>query len=134
MANNKHYTNGQHNTFELIERYTANQKGQAGFYIGNVVKYLCRYNRKGSAQQDLEKALDYMQQLDKMRASHQWQGAPFQPIELDINDFITCRTLTETNLLVTTMQYLYLYVNKPMLSDSLVIEKNIKKLQKMVDK
>lgn len=134
MANNKHYTNGQHNTFELIERYTANQKGQPAFYIGNVVKYLCRYNRKGTAMQDLEKALDYMQHLDQMRASHQWSGGSFQPIELDINDFITCRTLTETNLLVTTLQYLYLYVHNPMLSDSLVIEKNIKKLQKMVDK
>lgn len=134
MANNKHYTNGQHNTFELIERYIANQKGQPAFYIGNVVKYLCRYNRKGTAMQDLEKALDYMQHLDQLRANHQWQGGQFQPIEIDINDFITCRTLTETNLLVTTMQCLYLYVHKPMLSDSLVIEKNIKKLQKMVDK
>ena len=84
--------------------------------------------------QDLEKALDYMQHLDKMRAERKWNGTPFKPIELDINDYITCRTLTETNLLITTMQYLYLYVHKPMLSDSLVIEKNIKKLQKMVDK
>lgn len=134
MANNKHYTNGQHNTFELIERYTNGQKGQPAFYIGNIVKYLCRYNRKGTPMQDLEKALDYMQLLDKMRASHQWNGGAFQPIELDIQDFITCRTLTETNILVTTLQYLYLYAYKPMLSDSLVIEKNIKKLQKMVDK
>lgn len=134
MANNKHYTNGQHNTFELIECYTANQKGLAGFYIGNVVKYLCRYNRKGSAQQDLEKALDYLQQLDQLRVAHKWNGALYQPIELDINDFITCRTLIETNILVTTMQYLYLYVHRPMLNDSLVIEKNIKMIQKMLDK
>lgn len=134
MANNKHYTNGQYNTFEIIERYTSGNVGQPAFYIGNIVKYLCRYNRKGTAMQDLEKALDYMQHLDKMRAEHKWNGTPFKPIEIDINDYITCRTLTETNLLVTTMQYLYLYVHKPMLSDSLVIEKNIKKLQKMVDK
>lgn len=134
MANNTHYTNGTLNTFDIIERYTKNQKDQQAFYIGNVVKYLCRYNRKGTPQQDLEKALDYLAQLDNLRQAHKWTGAEFEPINIEISDYITCRTLTETNLLVTTMQYLYLYVHKPMLSDYFVIEKNIKKLQKMVDK
>lgn len=134
MANNTHYTNGQHNTFELIERYTSGNVGQPAFYIGNIVKYLCRYNRKGTPQQDLEKALDYLTQLDNLRQAHKWSGAKLEPISLEISDYITARTLTETNLLVTTMQYLYLYVHKPMLSDYFVIEKNIKKLQKMVDK
>lgn len=134
MANNKHYTNGQHNTFELIECYTNGQKGQPAFYIGNIVKYLCRYNRKGTPMQDLEKALDYMQHLDKMRAEHKWNGAPFQPINKEITNYITCNSYTEQGILTITFQYLYLYVHKPMLSDSLVIEKYIKKLQKMVDK
>lgn len=134
MANNKHYTNGTLNTFDIIERYTKNQKDQQAFYIGNVVKYLCRYNRKGTPMQDLEKALDYLTQLDNLRQAHKWSGAMFEPITLDIQDYITCRTLTETNLLVTTLQYLYLYVHKPILSDYFVIEKNIKKLQKMIDK
>lgn len=134
MANNTHYTNGILNTFEIIERYTKNQKDMQAFYIGNVVKYLCRYNRKGTATQDLDKALDYLEHLEQLRVAHKWNSATFEPIELNINDYITCRTLTETNLLVTTMQYFYLYVHKPTLSDFLVIEKNIKKLQKMVNK
>ena len=134
MANNTHYTNGTLNTFEIIERYTKNQKDMQAFYIGNVVKYLCRYNRKGTATQDLDKALDYLEHLEQLRVAHKWNSAMFEPIELNINEYITCRTLTETNILVTTMQYFYLYVHKPTLSDFLVIEKNIKKLQKMVNK
>lgn len=134
MANNTHYTNGTLNTFDIIERYTKNQKDQACFYIGNIVKYLCRYNRKGTPVQDLEKALDYLTHLDNLRQQHKWSGAKFEPISLEISDYITCRTLTETNTLVTTLQYLYLYVHQPIISDFFVIEKNIKKLQKMVDK
>lgn len=134
MANNTHYTNGTLNTFDIIERYTKNQKDMPAFFIGNVVKYLCRYNRKGTPVQDLEKALDYLKQLDNLAIKRQWRGAQFEPIFLDIEDYISCRTLTETNLLVTTMQYLYLYVHKPMIGDYVVIEKNIKKLKKMVDK
>ena len=33
-----------------------------GFHEGNVVKYVCRYQRK-NGKQDLEKAIDYLQRL-----------------------------------------------------------------------
>lgn len=132
---NEHYTqnNGQQ-LYDFIAEYTQPLKGETAFYMGNVVKYLCRYNRKGQAQSDLAKALDYMQQLDNVLQSQRRPQAPYIPSKLEITDFTTTNTLTEQNVLTLTLQALHIYAFKSSLNYALLIEKNIKKLQKMVDK
>jgi len=42
------------------------------FCEGNVVKYLCRYKRKGTKVQDLEKALYYLKRVTEERARQNW--------------------------------------------------------------
>jgi len=50
----KHYTSGNIEVIDFIE----DQK--LGYHLGNVIKYVCRSNHKGSYEQDLEKAMWYL--------------------------------------------------------------------------
>ena len=34
-----------------------------GFCVGNVIKYICRYDKKGTPMEDLEKAIHYIEIL-----------------------------------------------------------------------
>jgi hypothetical protein len=42
---------------------TDGSDGYEGYCIGNIIKYLYRYPRKGDMVQDLEKAREYMDML-----------------------------------------------------------------------
>lgn len=50
----KHYNKFSITPFQVIDAW------QLDFYLGNVVKYICRRNDKGTALQDLKKAQEYL--------------------------------------------------------------------------
>ncbi len=52
-----HYARGNFQTWDFIEL------AELGFLEGNVIKYLTRWERKGTPKQDLEKAEHYLQKL-----------------------------------------------------------------------
>ena len=55
-ATYKHYENGKgYDVIDFIQDYKLN------FNRGNAIKYLVRASNKGAEEQDLEKAIDYIQ-------------------------------------------------------------------------
>lgn len=48
---------------DVIEAFTANLKGIEATDTGNIIKYACRWPKKGHAIQDLEKIIFYAQHL-----------------------------------------------------------------------
>ena len=58
---------GNHYTKFPIQPYEFISKNDLSFFQGNVVKYVCRYQRKGGAE-DIKKIIHYCQlELKKMR-------------------------------------------------------------------
>ena len=51
----KHYNMGKYEVIDVIEDFGLN------FNLGNVIKYIARAEHKGNRQQDLEKALFYLE-------------------------------------------------------------------------
>lgn len=49
-------------TIDVIEAFTSELKGVEAFDTGNVLKYVCRWNRKNGLE-DLEKAKWYLEHL-----------------------------------------------------------------------
>lgn len=49
-------------TFEVIKAFTEDLKGIEAVYTGNVLKYMCRWNKKNGLE-DLEKAEWYLKHL-----------------------------------------------------------------------
>jgi sulfur relay (sulfurtransferase) DsrC/TusE family protein len=66
-ATYKHYENGKgYDVIDFIKDYDLN------FNRGNAIKYLVRASHKGSEEQDLEKAIDYIQrELEYIRETKQ---------------------------------------------------------------
>lgn len=62
-ASQMHYENGKgYDLIDVINDYNLN------FNRGNIIKYICRADKKGTEIQDLEKALDYLQrEIEIMR-------------------------------------------------------------------
>ena len=56
----QHYTQGKYETIELIESIAGEH--YTGYLIGNIIKYLSRYNMKNGLE-DLEKAKWYLYEL-----------------------------------------------------------------------
>lgn len=56
----QHYTQGKYETIELIESIAGEH--YTGYLIGNIIKYLSRYNMKNGLE-DLEKAKWYLDEL-----------------------------------------------------------------------
>ena len=56
----QHYTQGKYETIELIESIAGEH--YKGYLIGNIIKYLSRYNMKNGLE-DLEKAKWYLDEL-----------------------------------------------------------------------
>ena len=50
-----HYQGNKFEVIDVIEDY------DLGFSLGNAIKYILRSNKKGSAKQDLKKAIWYIQ-------------------------------------------------------------------------
>ena len=58
---------GNHYQHYLIQPYEFISKNELTFFQGNVIKYVCRYKRKGGAE-DIKKIIHYCQlELKKMR-------------------------------------------------------------------
>jgi hypothetical protein len=57
-----HYTQGGIETIDFIKAKMTHEQFE-GYLLGNIIKYLTRYNHKGNAVQDLEKATTYLNWL-----------------------------------------------------------------------
>ena len=58
---------GSHYMYFKIQPYEFISKNNLSFFQGNVVKYVCRYKRKGGAE-DIKKIIHYCQlELKKMK-------------------------------------------------------------------
>ena len=62
-----HY-GGRYETIDVIrDVLEAETDATIGYYIGNVIKYLCRYRKKGEPITDLKKAKKYLEwTIDRM--------------------------------------------------------------------
>lgn len=58
-----HYQSGNGlEVWEVIEAFTSELTGVEAFDTGNVIKYICRWNKKNGLQ-DLKKAKEYIEHL-----------------------------------------------------------------------
>ena len=56
---NSHYKNGSIEPFHVIDDWNLD------FYLDNIVKYIQRHKHKGSALEDIQKAIDYLKQYQQ---------------------------------------------------------------------
>ena len=78
-GNHASYYGGKDNPYECVKVINAwgeqnNWDFQDGFYLGTVLRYLCRNgNKKGnSKEQDLQKCINYLQMyLDKLKSKRE---------------------------------------------------------------
>lgn len=66
QVNHPPHYGGEDNPYEAIKVIEA---WELGFHLGNVVKYLCRAEKKGNVLEDLQKARWYLDR--KIQALHQ---------------------------------------------------------------
>ncbi len=59
----KHYDGDK--CWEIIETFTHQLLGVEAFNLGNVIKYLYRYRKKGYPLEDLKKARHYLDRIIK---------------------------------------------------------------------
>lgn len=57
-----HYNSGKNECIEAIESATMGKNGFEAYLVGNIIKYLFRYNQKNGIQ-DLQKAKWYVDKL-----------------------------------------------------------------------
>lgn len=99
------YYNGKHfQAWDVIENIIRDQKGVNAFNAGNVIKYLLRYDAKGQALSDLNKAKHYMDTL----VFDEGDGCsmiPFNLIEY-ITDYRRHKTSKEWLIFSNTMYHL----------------------------
>jgi hypothetical protein len=57
-----HYMKGTIETIDFIKEVVCDLDGIAGFYVGNILKYISRYKQKNGAE-DLKKAQVYLEWL-----------------------------------------------------------------------
>lgn len=65
-----HYSQGGMETINVINAFTHDCVGAEGFYVGNIIKYVCRFKKKNGLE-DLRKAQWY---LDKLIAMEEIDG------------------------------------------------------------
>lgn len=63
MVGGTHYTSMSVQPWNVVDSWSNDQR--IGFYKGNALKYLMRAGTKGSAVEDIDKAIHY---LDKLKA------------------------------------------------------------------
>lgn len=63
--NPKHYRQGNFETIDVILDITKHLPGDEGYLVGNIIKYLSRYNKK-NGQEDIEKARWYARKLSQL--------------------------------------------------------------------
>lgn len=63
--NPAHYRQGKFETIDIILDVTKNLPGDEGYLVGNIIKYISRYNKK-NGQEDIEKARWYARRLSQL--------------------------------------------------------------------
>jgi hypothetical protein len=58
-----HYTSGDVECFDAIRAATIGLTGIEGFLVGQVIKYVWRFDKKSNPAEDLEKASWYLRRL-----------------------------------------------------------------------
>ena len=59
-----HYQSGKGiEVIDVIEAFTEGLTGVEAFDTGNIIKYICRWNKKENGVQDLKKVIWYTQHL-----------------------------------------------------------------------
>lgn len=61
----KHYSSAKVECIDAIESAISNKNGIEGFYVGQIIKYVWRFNQKNKVE-DLEKAKWYLTRLIKI--------------------------------------------------------------------
>lgn len=56
----RHYTNNEIEVIQFIEQVTKDYPSDISYHVGNTLKYLARAPHKGNMEQDLSKALNYL--------------------------------------------------------------------------
>lgn len=64
-TNPSHYKQGKFETIDVILDITQHLDGDEGYLVGNIIKYLSRYNKK-NGQEDIEKARWYARKLSQL--------------------------------------------------------------------
>lgn len=63
--NPPHYKQGKFETIDVILNITKHLPGDEGYLVGNIIKYLSRYNKKNGLE-DIEKARWYARKLSQL--------------------------------------------------------------------
>ena len=66
-----HYTWKGTECKKVIEIMTRGLSGAEAYYVGNIIKHLYRYPKKGTLLSDLAKAEEYTKFLRKMEEKHE---------------------------------------------------------------
>lgn len=69
-----HYTWKGVECKDVIETMTRGLSGIEAYYMGNIIKYLYRYPKKGTLEADLAKAAEYMEFLKECFAKKEESG------------------------------------------------------------
>ena len=71
----KHYADKEIEVIDYIRDTTKflEVNGYEGYCVGNVIKYISRYTKKGNPEQDLKKALYYLNEVIKEMGGKQWK-------------------------------------------------------------
>ena len=64
-VNPKHYKQGKFETIDVILDITKNLEGDEGYLVGNIIKYLSRYDAENGLE-DIEKARWYARKLSQL--------------------------------------------------------------------
>lgn len=65
--NPEHYKQGKIECIDAIESATINLDGVDAYFIGNIIKYLWRFDKKNGVE-DLRKASWYLEKLIKLKS------------------------------------------------------------------
>lgn len=57
-----HYNQGGMEVIDVIDAFTKECNGEEAFYVGNIIKYVCRFKKKNGIE-DLNKAQWYLSRL-----------------------------------------------------------------------
>lgn len=82
---NTYYEGENFSAWQIMHWFTDDYVGVNAFNICNVIKYLIRYDRKGTPKQDLEKALKYINNVSTEITNNSENA---ELIEVIIQDFI----------------------------------------------
>lgn len=63
--NPTYYKQGKYETIDVILDVTKNLPGDEAYLVGNIIKYVSRYNRKNGIE-DIEKARWYAKRLSRL--------------------------------------------------------------------